>query len=179
MLSTNDDNKSASSELFRTFTEYWDSQISIRVLGNTLTTDVQSTGTQALGTVHKDEEVGMNEEDREFVLDVLNYEMTEIFASLGYNTEGGKFVYAKKEEIDPAQQIDIITKLSALGLPLDHDYLYETFGVRKPENYDAIIEACLKADVEYGFVELDDCYGADPFDCLKRSYDYLTSLGLN
>ena len=143
-------NKSASSELFRTFTEYWDSQISIRVLGNTLTTDVQSTGTQALGTVHQDEEVGMNEEDREFVLDVLNYEMTEIFAALGYNTEGGKFVYAKKEDIDPAQQIDILLKLSQLGLPLDHDYLYETFGVRKPEDYDAIIEekAAQKAAIQ-------------------------------
>lgn len=132
-------NKSASSELFRTFTEYWDSQISIRVLGNTLTTDAQSTGTQALGTVHKDEEVGMNEEDREFILDVLNYEMTEIFAALGFNTEGGKFVYAKKEDIDPAQQIDIVVKLDQLGLPLDHDYLYETFGIRKPDNYDDII----------------------------------------
>ena len=143
-------NQSASSELFRTFTEYWDSQISIRVLGNTLTTDVQSTGTQALGTVHKDEEVGMNEEDREFVLDVLNYEMTEIFAALGYNTEGGKFVYAKKEEIDPSQQIDIIVKLNQIGLPLDHDYLYETFGVRKPEDYDAIIEekAAQKAAIQ-------------------------------
>ena len=42
-------------------------------------------------------------------------------------------------------------------------------------NYDAIIEACLKADVEYGFVELDDCYGKDPFECMKKSYDYLTS----
>ena len=42
-------------------------------------------------------------------------------------------------------------------------------------NYDSIIEACLKADVEYGFVELDDCYGADPFECMKKSYDYLTS----
>ena len=42
-------------------------------------------------------------------------------------------------------------------------------------NYDAIIEACLKADVEYGFVELDSCYGADPFECMKKSYKFLTS----
>lgn len=41
-------------------------------------------------------------------------------------------------------------------------------------NYDAIIEACLEAGVEYGFVELDDCYGADPFDAMKRSYEFLT-----
>lgn len=131
-------NKSGSSELFRTFTEYWDAQISIRVLGNTLTTDAKETGTQALGTVHQDEENSMNEEDREFILDVLNYEMTEIFTALGYNTTGGKFVYAKQDCIDPTQQVDILQKLHTMGLPLDDDYLYETFGVRKPENYDAI-----------------------------------------
>lgn len=131
-------NKSGSSELYRTFTDYWDSQMSIRVLGNTLTTDAKETGTQALGTVHQDEENSMNEEDREFVLDVLNYEMTDIFSALGFDTTGGKFVYAKQDRIDPTQQVDILQKLHTMGLPMDDDYLYETFGVRKPENYDAI-----------------------------------------
>ncbi len=43
-------------------------------------------------------------------------------------------------------------------------------------NYDRIIEACLAADVKYGFVELDECYdGEDPFECMKRSYEFLTS----
>ncbi len=42
-------------------------------------------------------------------------------------------------------------------------------------NYDSIIEACYDSDVEIAYVELDNCYGNDPFDCLKRSYDYLSS----
>ena len=42
-------------------------------------------------------------------------------------------------------------------------------------NYDAIIEACLETGVEIAYVELENCYGADPFECLKRSYDYLNS----
>ncbi len=42
-------------------------------------------------------------------------------------------------------------------------------------NYDRIIEACLAADVKYGFVELDECHGEDPFACMKRSYDFLSS----
>ena len=131
-------NKSGSSELYRTFTDYWDSQISIRVLGNTLTTDAKETGTQALGTVHQDEENSMNDEDREFILDVLNYEMTEIFTALGYDATGGKFVYAKKDKVDISQHADIVVKLNAMGLPMDDDYLYETFGIRKPDNYDVI-----------------------------------------
>ena len=40
-------------------------------------------------------------------------------------------------------------------------------------NYDAIIQACLDENIEYGYVELDNCYGEDPFDCMKRSYEFL------
>ena len=117
--------------------------MSIRVLGNTLTTDAKETGTQALGKVHKEEEDEMAADDRDFILDVLNYDMRPIFASLGFNVDGGEFVYAKKDKINPSQQIDIVQKLSSMGLPIDDDYLYETFCVKKPDNYEQ-----LKADKE-------------------------------
>ncbi len=42
-------------------------------------------------------------------------------------------------------------------------------------NYDAIIQACLEENIEIGYVELDDCYGADPFDAMKRSYEFLSN----
>ena len=133
-------NKTGSSELYRTFAEYWDSKMSIRILGNTLTTDVGSSGTQALGTVHKDEEDEMNADDREFILDILNYQMKDLFNALGFNTDGGEFVYAKKDKIDVAQQIDIVQKCSNMGLPIDDDYLYDTFGIEKPKDYNALKE---------------------------------------
>lgn len=44
-------------------------------------------------------------------------------------------------------------------------------------DFDKIIEALESVGTEYAFVEQDDCYGADPFDCLKKSYDYLKSKG--
>lgn len=133
-------NKTGSSELYKTFAEYWDSKMSIRILGNTLTTDVGSSGTQALGTVHKDEEDEMNADDREFILDILNYQMKNLFNALGFNTDGGEFVYAKKDKIDVAQQIDIVQKCSNMGLPIDDDYLYDTFGIEKPKDYNALKE---------------------------------------
>ena len=136
-------NKTGSSELYRTFAEYWDGKISIRVLGNTLTTDAKETGTQALGTVHKKEEDEMNADDRDFILDILNYQMRKNFAELGFNVDGGEFVYAKKEKIDTSKQIDIVQKCANMGLPIDDDYLYETFGIEKPANY-----AALKAQKE-------------------------------
>ncbi|MBQ8696709.1 MAG: sugar phosphate isomerase/epimerase [Clostridia bacterium] len=45
-------------------------------------------------------------------------------------------------------------------------------------NWDAIIAASLEVDAKYAFVEQDNCNGLDPFDCLKRSYDFLSAQGL-
>lgn len=45
-------------------------------------------------------------------------------------------------------------------------------------NWDKIIPACEKAGAKYAFIEQDKTYGEDPFDCLKRSFDYLVSKGL-
>ena len=46
-------------------------------------------------------------------------------------------------------------------------------------DFDAIIKTSIDLGVEYAFVEQDDCYGEDPYACLKKSYDYLKSMGLN
>lgn len=45
-------------------------------------------------------------------------------------------------------------------------------------NFEGIIAASEKVGVEHILVEQDNCNGEDPFDCLARSYKYLTSLGL-
>lgn len=46
-------------------------------------------------------------------------------------------------------------------------------------NWPAILAAAANQPIEYCFVEQDDCYGADEFDCLARSYRYLTAQGLH
>lgn len=132
-------NASATGELFENHANYWDRKISIRVLGNTLTTDANKVGTQALGEVHKEVEDEMNEDDRDTILDVLNYHMRHIFSNLGFNTEGGEFAYAKKDKTHPTQQVDIVLKLNSIGLPISDDYLYEFSGIPKPENYDELL----------------------------------------
>ena len=146
--------KSGTSELFKDFTDYWDNQIAVRVLGNTLTTSASSTGTQALGTVHKAVEEELNEDDCNTVLDVLNYYMLPIFESLGFNVSGGKFVSAKRKEVDTARQADIYLKMQQLNLPLDPDDVYETLGVKKPEDFDEQM-----AELEERRKALDDTLG--------------------
>lgn len=45
-------------------------------------------------------------------------------------------------------------------------------------NFEEIVSALIKSGSKYAFVEQDECYDADPFDELKKSYNYLTTLGL-
>ena len=44
-------------------------------------------------------------------------------------------------------------------------------------NFDRIFQKAEKAGTKYMLVEQDDCNGENPFDCIKRSYDYLKSRG--
>lgn len=44
-------------------------------------------------------------------------------------------------------------------------------------NFDKVFEKAEKAGTKYMLVEQDECYGEDPFECLKRSYEYLKSVG--
>ena len=46
-------------------------------------------------------------------------------------------------------------------------------------NFDGILKTASDTGVKYAFVEQDDCYGEDPFECLKRSYQFLKSKGFN
>ena len=40
-------------------------------------------------------------------------------------------------------------------------------------NWTSILAAARQHHIEYYFVEQDNCYSADEFDCLQQSYDYL------
>ena len=44
-------------------------------------------------------------------------------------------------------------------------------------NFDRVFEKAEKSGTKYMLVEQDDCYGENPFDCLKRSYEFLKSKG--
>lgn len=45
-------------------------------------------------------------------------------------------------------------------------------------NFEKVLAAAEAADTEFALVEQDESYEEDPFVCLKKSYDYLRSLGL-
>ena len=138
-------NTTGSSELYSSLVERCNAEMSKAVLGNTLTTEASETGTQALGTVHQDIEQELEEQDALSILNLLNYNMTDIFAFLGVNTKGGEFVYVEDADMEQVKtRAELLEKaVTVFDLPLDDDYLYEQLNVEKPDNYEQ-----LKAEME-------------------------------
>lgn len=127
-------NNGTSSALYSDRIDRCNAEISKAVLGNTLSTEAGDKGTQALGTVHAKEEESISNLDRQFILNLLNYEMIDIFASLGLNTKGGEFVYVDTSSSASKIQ-NLKTCVLEFGLPVDPDYIYETLGIEKPADF--------------------------------------------
>ena len=130
--------KSGTNDLYERFTDNCNDEMSIAILGNTLTTKSDTNGTQALGTVQAKEQMKITEDDVTFILDLLNYDMTDIFAALGVDTRDGEFVRVEQKYQDKQVQINVVSKLREMGLPMSDDYLYRTFDVEKPDDYDKL-----------------------------------------
>ncbi len=133
-------NKTGSSELYASLVDRCNAEMSKAVLGNTLTTEASETGTQALGTVHGKVEQELADQDALFILNLLNYDMTDQFAALGVNTEGGEFVYVEAEDTaETTAKAALLEKaVTVFHLPLGDDYLYEQLKVEKPDNYEQL-----------------------------------------
>ena len=146
--------------LHEAFNNYADNEMSKKILGNTLTTQASKTGTQALGNVHKEVEEGIYIDDLKFVLNVLNYDLFDVFQNLGLNVKGGKFRVAKPnatKNLSAKDKAEILVSMKReFSLPVDDDYLYETFGINKPENYEAL-KAAIKEEQELkSLIQIED-----------------------
>ncbi|MDL2309838.1 DUF935 domain-containing protein [Parabacteroides sp. OttesenSCG-928-B22] len=131
-------NKTGSSDLYHKLVTTCNAEISKLFLGNTLTTEASETGTQALGTVQQKGQDQITLGDKIFALNVLNYQMTDIFESFGYNVKGGKFTFVTPQNKDLSQRILIDTQIATQGVPIADDYWYDAYGIPKPDNYDEL-----------------------------------------
>lgn len=132
-------NLSGSSDMYSSLTDRYNAEMSKAVLGNTLTTEASETGTQALGTVHNKVEQELIEQDALGILNLLNYDMADQFATLGVNTKGGEFIYVEAENTTLKDKVEILEKAyTVFGMPMDPDYLYEQLHIEKPENYEQL-----------------------------------------
>ena len=135
------DNVSGGGDLYEKLGQFCNNEISKAVTGNTLTTEAGDKGTQALGTVQKEGEEDINFFVKQGILNILNYDMTEVFAALGVNTAGGEFFFVPPKSRNTVEKANVIKTLkNDLCLPISDDYLYEEFGIPKPDNYEEMKE---------------------------------------
>jgi phage gp29-like protein len=132
----------ANGELQLKFLNYLDEEISIIVLGNTETTRSSSSSGYAQSKEHNNQQVQKTKSDLKYVKSMLNSkQFLAILKSYGLPVDGGKFKWEK--EINPEE---LKTKAETLKtvrealpeLPVDDDWVYKTFDIEKPANYEAL-----------------------------------------
>ena len=103
--------------------------------------------------------------------------MAEMFPadSLGFTLDT---YWIQTAGADPASWIEHFAgRVPCIHLK-DHSYDRKVAPIGEGNiNFDRVFAAGQKAGTEYMLVEQDDCNGEDPFDCLKRSYEFLRSRG--
>ena len=151
------DNVSGGGDLYEKLGRFCNNEISKAVNGDTLTTEAGDKGTQALGSVQKEGEEDINFFVKQRILNVLNYEMTDIFANMGMDTDGGEFFFIPPKSRNSEEKVNVMCKLrNEMDLPIGDDYLYEEFGIPKPDNYEELKEELRRRHAPLSLPDPDD-----------------------
>lgn len=119
---------------YESLREALNEELSISVLGQTMTTGDGSSRSQA--EVHKEEQNELFADDLQDVESVLNEKLPEWLRYYGVEVpEGVVFKLKAEKQMPLKERIEIDTKLSEL-IPLSKKYLYERYGLPMPESPD-------------------------------------------
>lgn len=114
-----------------------------------------------------------NKENGKLIMDMLE----ENFAAdkLGFTLDT---YWVQTAGADPAYWIERLSgRVPCIHLK-DHSFDRKMAVVGEGNiNFERIFQKAQAAGTEYMLVEQDDCNGEDPFDCLRRSYEFLKSRG--
>ncbi len=134
------ENKTAGQEPHSKFLERMDKAISKCLLGTTETTESSSGSGFAQSKTHQDQDNVKHNADLAYVRRTLNSRFIKILEAHGFDTHGGSFVIQGEEtELTKKESFEIVIGLKEkFNLPIDDDFLYETYGIPKPKNYEAL-----------------------------------------
>ena len=141
--------------IFKNFKEFCNDEMSITMLGQTMTTSDTKNSGYAQGKIHKDVEDDIHRDDRAFVITLLNDEVIKVLANLGYPVEGGLFSYPEKDTLSLKERIEIDIKVVEM-VPIDQDYFYDKYGIPKPTGSNTVGGYVKKQEPEPSKVNPDD-----------------------
>jgi phage gp29-like protein len=118
--------QSGSSDLYEKLITTCNNEVSKLVLGNTLTTEVGSSGgNRSLGETMKESEIDIINADKKMLLNVLNSQLIPLFQKFGIAIDG-EFSFV--ESINLKDRIDLDIKINS-ACPIEPSYFEETYGV--------------------------------------------------
>jgi phage gp29-like protein len=122
--------RSGSIDTYEKLARYMDEQITLAVLGETMTTIAQAAGLgSGLADVHNDVRKELAQADADLLSDTLNATLVKWIVD--YNVPGAaypKVWRSFKETIDLNARADRDTKIKGLGFEPDQNYITETYG---------------------------------------------------
>jgi len=132
-----------------TFIKALNSEISKVILGQTETTESHSGSGYAQSATHADVEDDINQSDLEDAKAILNGRFIEILSALGVpGVKGGQFIIEGEgeETLSKKDQLEmLIAMVTDLKLPVDDDYIYQTYNIEKPKDYEKLKKALTDA----------------------------------
>ncbi len=146
--------RSGSIDTYEKLARYMDEQITLAVLGETLTTTAQATGLgSGQAEVHNEVRKELAQADADLLSDTLNATLVKWIVD--YNAPGAaypKVWRSFKETIDLNARADRDTRLYALGYEPDENYITETYGPgwkKKPPAPPAILPSARLAALSF------------------------------
>lgn len=131
------ESKGNQSTIHKDFKKDMNDEISKALLGSTETTESSDSSGYAQAETHGDSDAKKFAGDINFVRRVLNSRFIKILEAHGIETEGGKFIVDDAKELGKKETFEILSGAKEkFNLPIDDDYIYESLGIPKPDDYD-------------------------------------------
>ena len=130
------ENKTAGNEPHSPFLAVLNNAISHVLLGTTETSGSSNSSGYAQSKTHQDENNKRHKRDITYVRKLLNSRFIKILATHGFDTKGGKFIVEDDLKLTKKEHFEIVRDArKEFSLPTDDDWIYETFSIKKPDNY--------------------------------------------
>jgi SPP1 gp7 family putative phage head morphogenesis protein len=129
--------KTTSSDLYQTLCDFVESRVTKAVLGQTLTTNSQKIGTQALGTVQNEVRKDIRDGDLRDMGQLVGDVLTRLALLNGATWSGVEFYI--DEPINLTDRMAIVTGAARLGLKITTEYMYGTFDIPRPKEGEEVL----------------------------------------
>ena len=130
----NNTGNGSSGTSYDNFRKACNEEMTITILGQTLTTIQGDKGARSLGEVHKQVEEGKNRSDMRYVQRILNKMFLPILEKRGFPVSGGRFLFP--EAAEPLSVSDIVELSSIIDIPAD--FLHKKYSIPVPKDGDII-----------------------------------------